>query len=66
MIEENEIINEEGKIEIIKIEEETTFDKIKKIQKLVKKESALKEICKQNLKLKYIIYFYSYNNLQWI
>lgn len=65
MIEENEIINE-GKIEIIKIEEETTFDKIKKIQKLVKKESALKEICKQNLKLKYIIYFYSYNNLQWI
>ena len=66
MIEENEIINEGGKIEIIKIEEETTFDKIKKIQKLVKKESALKEICKQNLKLKYIIYFYSYNNLQWI
>ena len=66
MIEENEIINEGGKIDIIKIEEETTFDKIKKIQKLVKKESALKEICKQNLKLKYIIYFYSYNNLQWI
>ena len=66
MIEENEIINEEEKFEIIKIEEETTFDKIKKIQKLVKKESALKEICKQNLKLKYIIYFYSYNNLQWI
>ena len=66
MIEENEIINEGGKVEIIKIEEETTFDKIKKIQKLVKKESALKEICKQNLKLKYIIYFYSYNNLQWI
>ena len=66
MIEENEIINEGGKVEIIKIEEETTFDKIKKFQKLVKKESALKEICKQNLKLKYIIYFYSYNNLQWI
>ena len=66
MIEENEIINEGGKVEIIKIEEETTFDKFKKIQKLVKKESALKEICKQNLKLKYIIYFYSYNNLQWI
>jgi len=66
MIEENEIINEGGKVEIIKIEEETTFDKIKKIQKLVKKESALKEICKQNLKLKYIIYFYSYNNMQWI
>ena len=63
MIEENEIINEGGKVEIIKIEEETTFDEIKKIQKLVKKESALKEICKQNLKLKYIIYFYSYNNL---
>ena len=66
MIEENKIINEGGKVEIIKIEEETTFDKIKKIQKLVKKESALKEICKQNLKLKYIIYFYSYNNMQWI
>ena len=56
MIEENEIINEGGKVEIIKIEEETTFDKIKKIQKLVKKESALKEICKQNLKLKYNIF----------
>ena len=28
---------------------ESTFDKIKNIQKLIKKESALKEICKQKL-----------------
>ena len=28
------------------IEEKSTFDKIKNIQKLIKKESALKEICK--------------------
>lgn len=28
---------------------ESTFDKIKNIQKLIKKESALKEICKQRL-----------------
>ena len=66
MKEENEILYEGGKIEIIKIEEETTFDKLKNIQKLIKKESALKEICKQNLKLKYIIYFYSYNNMRWV
>ena len=29
---------------------ESSFDKLKNIQKLIKKESALKEICKQNLK----------------
>ena len=63
MKEENEILDEGGKIEIIKIEEETTYDKLKNIQKLIKKESALKEICKHNLTLKYIIYFYSYNNM---
>ena len=51
MKEENEILDEGGKIEIIKIEEETTYDKLKNIQKLIKKESALKEICKHNLKL---------------
>ena len=28
---------------------ESTFDKIKNIQKLIKKESALKEICKEKL-----------------
>ncbi len=41
IVNENESINEENK--------ETTLDKIKNIQKLIKKESALKEICKQNL-----------------
>ena len=41
IVNENEPVNEENK--------ETTLDKIKNIQKLIKKESALKEICKQNL-----------------
>jgi len=38
-------------IELEKDEEnkESTFDKIKNIQKLIKKESALKEICKEKL-----------------
>ena len=38
-------------IELEKDEEnkEATFDKNKNIQKLIKKESALKEICKQKL-----------------
>ena len=40
-------------IEIIdeneKENKESSFDKLKNIQKLIKKESALKEICKQNM-----------------
>ena len=43
-MDEENIIQNEGKIEIIK--DELKFDKIKNIQKLIKKESALKEICK--------------------
>ena len=39
IINENEMENKESSLE-----------KLKKIQKLIKKESALKEICKQNLK----------------
>jgi len=44
----NENIRE---IELEKDEEnkESTFDKIKNTQKSIKKESALKEICKQKL-----------------
>ena len=37
----NEIIDENEKEN-----KESSFDKLKKIQKLIKKESALKEICK--------------------
>ena len=40
----NEIIDENEKEN-----KESSFDKLKKIQKLIKKESALKEICKQNI-----------------
>jgi hypothetical protein len=40
----NEIIDENEKEN-----KESSFDKLKKIQKLIKKESALKEICKQNM-----------------
>lgn len=48
MNEINEIIVIRNDNEIEK--EESTFDKIKNIQKLIKKESALKEICKHKLK----------------
>ena len=41
----NEIIIDENEKE----NKESSFDKFKKIQKLIKKESALKEICKQNM-----------------
>ena len=42
-------MNERVEIELQKDEEnkESSFDIIKNIQKLIKKESALKEICKQ-------------------
>jgi hypothetical protein len=42
-------MNETAETELTKDEEnkESSFDKIKNIQKLIKKESALKEICKQ-------------------
>ena len=43
-MDEENIIQNEWEIEIVK--DELTFDKIKNIQKLIKKESALKEICK--------------------
>jgi hypothetical protein len=43
-MDEENVIQKEREIEIVK--EELTFDKIKNIQKLIKKESALKEICK--------------------
>ena len=43
-MDEENIIQNEGEIEIVN--DELTFDKIKNIQKLIKKESALKEICK--------------------
>lgn len=43
-MDEENIIQNEGEIEIVK--DELTSDKIKSIQKLIKKESALKEICK--------------------
>ena len=43
-MDEENIIQNEGEIENVK--NELTFDKIKNIQKLIKKESALKEICK--------------------
>lgn len=43
-MEEENIIQNRCEIEIVK--DELTFDKIKNIQKLIKKESALKEICK--------------------
>ena len=43
-MDEENIIQNEGEIEIVK--DELAFDKIKNIQKLIKKESALKEICK--------------------
>ena len=45
MLEINEILNER-EIDIIK--KESTLEKIISIQKLIKKESALKEICKKN------------------
>ncbi len=43
-MDEETVIQKEREIEIVK--DELTFDKIKNIQKLIKKESALKEICK--------------------
>ena len=43
-MDEENIIQNEGEIESVK--DELTFDKMKNIQKLIKKESALKEICK--------------------
>jgi len=43
-MDEENIIQNEGEIEIVK--DELTLDKMKNIQKLIKKESALKEICK--------------------
>ena len=43
-MDEENIIQNEGEIEIVK--DELTFDKMRNIQKLIKKESALKEICK--------------------
>jgi hypothetical protein len=43
-MDEENIIQNEREIEIVK--DELTFDKIKNIQKLIKKESTLKEICK--------------------
>jgi hypothetical protein len=43
-MDEENVIQKEREIEIVK--DELTFDKIKNIQKLIKKESALKEICK--------------------
>ena len=45
MLEINEILNER---EIDTIKKESTLEKIISIQKLIKKESALKEICKKN------------------
>ena len=43
-MDEENVIQKEREIEIVK--DELTFDKMKNIQKLIKKESALKEICK--------------------
>jgi len=54
-MDEENIIQSEGEIEIVK--DELTFDKTKNIQKLIKKESALKEIRKQ-IYLKNISYIF--------
>lgn len=43
-MDEENVIQKKREIEIVK--DELTFDKMKNIQKLIKKESALKEICK--------------------
>ena len=45
-IEENNIINDEQINEDNLIKKEDSFDRLCKLQKLIKKESALKEICK--------------------
>ena len=37
-----------------------TFNKLRQLQKLVKKESALKELCKQLIKNNYILLIYSH------
>ena len=45
-IEENNIINDAEINENNLIKKEDSFDRLCKLQKLIKKESALKEICK--------------------
>ena len=45
-IEENNIINDAEINEDNLIKKEDSFDRLYKLQKLIKKESALKEICK--------------------
>ena len=44
-------------------DKENLFDKLYKIQKLLKKESALKELCKSHYLILKIFIFYSYKNI---
>ena len=37
-----------------------SFNKLRQLQKLIKKESALKELCKQLIKINYILLIYSH------
>ena len=41
----------------------TSFEKLKKIQLLIKEESSLKDICKINHNLNLYNYFFSYKNM---
>ena len=64
MSQEDEVSINSNNTPEVKALNNNTFNKLKNIQNLLKKESALKELCKKikiyiNKKMRYIIYSYS-------
>ena len=64
MNQEDEVSINSNNTPEVKALNNNTFNKLKNIQNLLKKESALKELCKKikiyiNKKMRYIIYSYS-------